>query len=167
MSPAANPFSMLAERYGESPASTLATYADRPVEWVNDFRRLRRRRRAHCLGYQREILAALPRDLKVCVRSMHGSGKTATMAVAVLWFATTRDAMGISWKCPTTAGAWRQLDLLLWPEIHHWAGKLRWDAMGRAPFREGNYYARSSTFDSVVPLRSPATIRPESRVPPC
>ena len=132
MSPAVNPFILLAERYGESPASTLATYADRPVEWVNDF--VDFGEGEGLTGYQREILAALPRDLKVCVRSMHGAGKTAAVAMAVLWFATTRDAMGISWKCPTTAGAWRQLEHYLWPEIHHWAGKLRWDAMGRVPF---------------------------------
>jgi hypothetical protein len=60
----------------------------------------------------------------------------------VHWFALTRDAMCASgegnitdWKCPITAGAWRQLEKFLWPEIHKWARRLRWDKIGRDPYR--------------------------------
>lgn len=52
----------------------------------------------------------------------------------MLWFATTSEAVGIDWKCVTTAGAWRQLEKYLWPEIHKWARLLRWDLLGRPPF---------------------------------
>ena len=51
----------------------------------------------------------------------------------MLWFALTRDAAGIDWKCVTTAGAWRQLEYYLWPEIHKWVGRLNWDVIGRRP----------------------------------
>jgi len=60
---------------------------------------------------------------------------TTTVSLAVIWFALTRDAAGVDWKCPTTAGAWRQLEQYLWPEIHRWA---RWPALGfigRPPFK--------------------------------
>jgi hypothetical protein len=52
----------------------------------------------------------------------------------VLWFALTRDAAGVDWKVATTAGSWHQLTQYLWPEIHKWAGRLRWDVVrdGRA-----------------------------------
>lgn len=55
-------------------------------------------------------------------------------ALAVLWFAITRDAAGRDWKCPVTAGSWSQLRLYMWPEIHKWARKLRWEKLHREPF---------------------------------
>ena len=68
------------------------------------------------------------------MRGPHGLGKTGMASWVVLWFALTRD--GDDWKCVTTASAWRQLSKFLWPEIHKWARRLRWDVIGRAPFDE-------------------------------
>jgi hypothetical protein len=84
--------------------------------------------------YQRETLSDLNQHKRVAVRGPHGLGKTTTKAVALLWFATTRDALKIDWKVITTAGAWRQLEKFLWPEVHKWARLLRWDVIGRRPF---------------------------------
>jgi hypothetical protein len=86
--------------------------------------------------YQRDILAAIPREKRVSARGPHGLGKTTEAAIAVLWFALTREDAGRDWKCPTTASAWRQLEHYLWPEIHKWARRLRWDVLGREPFNE-------------------------------
>ena len=83
-------------------------------------------------SYQEEILAALAEQRRVAVRAPHATGKSATAALAVLWFALTRD--GEDWKCPTTASAWRQLSKFLWPEIGKWARKLEWDKIQRKPF---------------------------------
>lgn len=85
-------------------------------------------------GYQGEILGALAGEHRVAVRSLHGAGKTATAALAVLWFAITRDAAGENWKAVTTAGGWRQLERYLWPEIHLWARRIRWDVVRRPQF---------------------------------
>lgn len=52
-------------------------------------------------------------------------------AIAVLWFADTRDRAGIDWKVVTTASAWRQLKQYLWPEIHKWARKMTKRSFGR------------------------------------
>lgn len=82
--------------------------------------------------YQDEILTELPRKKRVAVRGPHGLGKTGLAAWVVICFALTRD--GEDWKCPTTASAWRQLTKYLWPEIHKWSRKLRWDKIGRQPF---------------------------------
>ncbi len=87
--------------------------------------------------YQGETLANLPVKKRVSVRGPHGLGKTTTTAIAVLWFAITRDAAGRDWKCVTTAGAWRQLEHYLWPEIKKWARRIRWDVLGIPPLREG------------------------------
>jgi hypothetical protein len=89
-------------------------------------------------GYQADVLDAVVKDGRVSVVSLHGSGKTCAEAMLILWFAVTRDAAGIDWKCPVTAGAWRQLERFLWPEIHLWARRLRWDRIGREPFNERN-----------------------------
>lgn len=91
--------------------------------------------------YQDEALAALVEYLRVCVRSLHGVGKTTTSAVGILWFALTSEAACLQgriqdWKCPTTAGAWRQLEQYLWPEVHKWAALLDWEKLGRQPFKK-------------------------------
>ncbi len=87
-------------------------------------------------GYQVEVLEQLPLRRRVAVRSPHGSGKTALAAWVVLWFALTRDRMDGDWKVVTTASAWRQLTHYLWPEIHKWSRRLRWDRIGRDRFDE-------------------------------
>jgi hypothetical protein len=56
------------------------------------------------------------------------------MAIAVLWFSLTRDQAKIDWKAIITASVWRQLSVYLWPEIHKWARRIRWDVVGRPPF---------------------------------
>lgn len=68
------------------------------------------------------------------MRGPHGLGKTALSAWATLWFSLTRD--GEDWKVITTASAWRQLEVYLWPEIHKWARMLRWDVLGRPSFTD-------------------------------
>lgn len=85
--------------------------------------------------YQEEVLQALCEHKRVCIRSPHGAGKSAIVSVLTLWFALTRDAVGADWKIATTAGGWQQLEQYLWPEIHKWAGKLRWEKLGRPPFK--------------------------------
>lgn len=88
--------------------------------------------------YQDEALAELPVRRRVAVRGPHGLGKTTVAALAVLWYGLTRDAWAAEgsedWKAPTTASAWRQLTKYLWPEVHKWARRLRWERLGRARF---------------------------------
>ncbi len=85
-------------------------------------------------SYQEEILSLLPEKKRVAVRGPHGLGKTALNSWAILWFALTRD--GEDWKVITTASAWRQLEVFLWPEVHKWARLLRWDVLRRQPFTD-------------------------------
>lgn len=82
--------------------------------------------------YQTEILSSLTSRRRVCVRGPHGLGKSAVAAWAVLAFASTREASGRDWKVVTTAGAWRQLEKYLWPEIRKWTGR-----MAGSTWREG------------------------------
>jgi hypothetical protein len=114
---------------GERAAKSIVpvAWADATIEWRNDT----------LTPYQRDILSELPTEKRVSARGPHGLGKTTIAALAVLWFATTRDAAGTDWKAPTTASAWRQLEKYLWPEIHKWAKRIRWDIAGRPPFRRG------------------------------
>jgi hypothetical protein len=85
--------------------------------------------------YQAEILELLDRKKRVAVRGPRGLGKSTVASIAVLWFALTREAAGIDWKIVTTAGAWQQLKNYFWPEVHKWAGLIRWDIVrdGRPP----------------------------------
>ena len=84
--------------------------------------------------YQEEALQQLAAGSRVCIRSLHTAGKTAMASWVILWFALTRD--GRDWKIPTTATAWRQLTKYLWPEVHKWSRRIRWDIVGREPLRE-------------------------------
>lgn len=85
-------------------------------------------------SYQREAINDLVVARRYALRGPHGLGKTAIEALVVLWFALTREDALIDWKVITTAAAWRQLSVYLWPEIHKWAGKLRWEHLNRGSF---------------------------------
>lgn len=76
--------------------------------------------------YQDEILTEFPIRKRVAVRSPHGAGKTALAAWLVLWSVFTAPDV----KTITTASVWRQLDKFLWPEIHKWWSRVRWDVLG-------------------------------------
>jgi hypothetical protein len=123
-----------AEEYTANLSETAARYYFDPVGFAEE-----------CIAwppgrsltdYQKDALGALPTKYRVAVRGPHGLGKTAMESIAIIWFALTRDAVGKDWKIVTTAGAWRQLERYLWPEIHKWARMLRWDKLGRPPLNE-------------------------------
>lgn len=103
-----------------------------PVQWVHDI--INFGPNGSLVDYQAEVMNGLISRGRVAVRAPHGTGKTGIVALTVLWFATTRDQAGIDWKVITTASAWRQLTLFAWPEIHKWARRIRWDALGRVEF---------------------------------
>ncbi|MGX1301354.1 hypothetical protein RKD35_002842 [Streptomyces albogriseolus] len=112
-----------AERYLYRPSA----WAREVIDWGED---------GGLTFYQDDILAALARHRRVAARGPHGLGKTGVASLGVLWFATTREAAGYDWKVLTTASAWRHLTVYLWPEIHKWARRIRWDVLGREPFSE-------------------------------
>lgn len=95
-------------------------------------------------GYQQEIIGELPSRKRIAVRGPHGLGKGALASVTILWFALTRDAAGVDWKVPTTAGSWHQLVQYLWPELHKWAGRIRWDVV-----RDGRPFSRASELQNL------------------
>jgi hypothetical protein len=87
--------------------------------------------------YQSGALTTLATDHRLALQKPRGVGGTAIAGVAVLWFAATRDYYGVDWKVITTASVGRQLEDYLWPEVHKWARRLRWEQLGRAPWLEG------------------------------
>lgn len=116
----------LRERYARWRVDPVA-FADEGLDWPEG-RRLTR--------YQRLALRQLAKDRRLAFRSLHGVGKTTVAAIAVLWFVVTREYAGDDWKVVTTASVWRQLQQYLWPEIHKWVKRLRWDAVGMEPWRK-------------------------------
>lgn len=127
-----DPFELLAEWAASARSDALQRFYSDPVGFAQDC--IEWPEGEELTEYQIEVLRVLVERLKVSVRSLHGAGKTGLVAIAVLWFALTRDSAGVDWKCPTTAGAWRQLEQYLWPEIHKWAARLKWEVIGRPEF---------------------------------
>lgn len=91
--------------------------------------------------YQQEILNALVAQkhgntCRAAVRGPHTLGKTTVAAIAILWFALTRDNLPdkSDWKVITTASVSRQLSDFLWPEVRKWANRIKWDKVGRQAF---------------------------------
>ena len=113
----------------------VARYYDDPVGFAADC--IDWRDDGGLNAYQQEIIASLPARKRIAVRGPHGCAKSTTAAVTLLWFALTRDAAGVDWKAVATAGAWRQLINYLLPEVHKWAGRLRWDRV-----RDGRPFTR-------------------------
>lgn len=127
-------FELLAQRYERRGA---ASYLHDPLGFIDNCIRFPVGHDGEPGGltpYQRENFAVLERDRRLAVRGPHGLGKTTTNALAVHWFALTRDAARIDWKVITTAGAWRQLIKYLWPEIHKWVHYIDWESVGRRPY---------------------------------
>ena len=99
--------------------------------------------------YQIEILDELAHRGRVCARGPHGLGKSTLEAWAILWFALTSE--GEDWKAITTASAWRQLTVYLWPEVHKWNRFIDWAKVGRGPLME-----KKELLDLAVKLRTGA-----------
>jgi hypothetical protein len=125
-----DPFELAARRFEKSGAEL---YLHDPVGFATD-----------CIlwppgesltAYQDEILGQLAQVRRAAVRGPHGLGKTTTNALAILWFAITREAARLDWKCVTTAGSWHQLEHYLWPEVHKWAARVDWGKLETAPWR--------------------------------
>lgn len=113
--------------------STAAVgYLRDPVGWVD--RHVSFPPGRALVPYQADAMAELAEQGRLALRGPHGLGKTALASLTVLWFAITRDGAGIQWKVPTLASVGRQLERYLWPEIHLWAARIRWDLLGRPPF---------------------------------
>lgn len=124
-----DPFEVAARQFENT---GVRSYLDDPTGFMNDC--VVWKPNEQLTDYQTEIIGDLPEAKRLAVRGPHGLGKTTTAALLVHWFALTRDAAGIDWKCVTTAGAWRQLEHYLWPEIHKWATRLNWEVIGRRPY---------------------------------
>lgn len=108
-------------------------YWNDPIAWAYDFL-VWPTPKNRLTAYQEEILNSIPEKKRVCVRGPHGLGKTALASLGLLWFACTRD--GLDWKVLTTASAWRQLIVYLWPEVHKWSRRIRWAKLKRAQFNQ-------------------------------
>lgn len=70
--------------------------------------------------WQQDALNSLVADNKIAIRSGHGVGKTAFMAWACLWFASTH----YPFKGVATAPTSTQLKDVLWAEISAWLQKM-------------------------------------------
>lgn len=77
--------------------------------------------------YQEEILRAFATHRRVSVRAPHGAGKSCLSSWCICWLMTVFDT---DVKVVTTAGAWRQVEKFLWPEVRKWAMNARWDKVG-------------------------------------
>jgi hypothetical protein len=118
----------LLARYDRIQTRKAARYQNDPLAWLHDHMDFAGDAPAE---YQERILNDLFAHSRVAVRAPRGSGKTTPAAWALLHFANTRTD---DWKVPTTAGSWLQLSKFLWPEVHKWAKRLRWDRLGRDPY---------------------------------
>ena len=120
---------VLAERQARTHSSGILerAYAD-PLAWVAACAPS-----ADLAPYQADVLARMAPERRVAVRKGRGAGGSATAALTVWWFASTREARGDSWKILTTAGSHEQLSRYLWPEIHLWQRRLNLAPLGLSP----------------------------------
>lgn len=96
-------------------------------------------------SYQEEVLRLIVEKRRVSVRGPHTLGKTAIAAITILWFALTRSGLPdkSDWKVLTTASVARQLTEFLWPEIHKWAARIKWEKLKRPPFNRDELMAET------------------------
>lgn len=89
-------------------------------------------------------------DHRIAEYGPHGIGKSTLGSFLLHHFSLCSEEMaeseGGDWKAITTASSWTQLRRYFWPEVHKWAGKLRWDRIGREP------YSRDELLDLAIKL---------------
>lgn len=106
------------------------------AQWVRD--NIRWTPTEHPNKYQYEAMEVLEANRRLAIRGPHALGKTALAAWIVLWFFAENERLASDWKAPTTASVWRQLTKYLWPEIHKWARRVRWDKLKmKPPYHKG------------------------------
>lgn len=125
-----DPFDIAARRFERSGAEL---YLHSPVAFCREA--IRWPKGEGLVSYQTETMDELMVSRRCAVRGPHGLGKTTTNALVILWFAITREAARLDWKCVTTAGSWHQLEHYLWPEVHKWAGRVDWGKLQVDPWR--------------------------------
>jgi len=108
--------------------------------------------------YQEEAVAALEKYYRVAIRSPRGGGKSALASLLVHHYLLTREKDET--KVPTTASSWQQLINFLWPEIHKWAGQIRWDKVGRDQYTRDELLGQSIKLSSTCRAFSMASDKP-------
>jgi hypothetical protein len=111
-----------------------AKYRGNPVKFMKDCIKWENRDGSEggLFDYQESIIDEFNQHSKLALRGPRDLGKTAMAALLTLYWALVYD--GEDWKVVQSASVFRQLEKVLWPEIHKWARKLRWDVIGREPF---------------------------------
>lgn len=110
--------------------------------------------------YQMEVMSQVVERRRVAAVGPHGLGKSAMMAIMVLWFALTRD--GLDWKCPMTASVWGQLTNYLMPELRKWSRRVNWRKVGRSPFIAGRELLKESLNLTTGSAFATASDKPEA-----
>ena len=103
-------------RYRYNPAA----FVRECIEWGDD----------ELTPYQDGALQVFGERRRLAIHGPHALGKTALAALIILWGVLTSDDV----KVLTTASAWRQLTKYLWPEVHKWAARIKWELIDREPF---------------------------------
>ena len=81
-------------------------------------------------SYQREMVHDVFETDRACWRAPRGAGKSAGAAIAIWAFILKHHMAGHEWKVATTASVFRQLSRFLWPEVHKWGRRIKWDVLG-------------------------------------
>ncbi len=117
----------------DPPVTGVLRYHDDPAGFVRDC--VRWKPGEGPAPYQIKALEALVEHERVAMRSPRSAGKTATLALSILWFALTREAAREDWICVVTASVFRQLKAFLWGQLSmKWVPMLDWEKIGREPF---------------------------------
>lgn len=88
--------------------------------------------------YQLDLLRLLDEGCnRLSWRGPRGARKTSTVAIIIIHWALVHDGdKKRSWGIATTASVGRQLTEFLWPEIHKWIRRIRWETVGRPAFKD-------------------------------
>lgn len=116
--------------------SRKALYYDNPVLWAKDVLGI------EPWSKQRDILNSVQNNIRTCVRSCHGSGKSFIASIIAAWWVSTRplgEAIVV-----TTAPTYHQVHSILWEDIrkHHINARERYKE-GLSPMELPGYITQS------------------------
>jgi phage terminase large subunit len=100
-------------------------YADDPVGWINEFISFRGLEHKGLTDQQKEIAESLVKYKFLCIAAGGGIGKSALVAMLIIWFLATHPGA----RVPTTAPNSAQLHDTLFAEISKWLDRCKIKSM--------------------------------------
>ena len=114
--------------------------------------------KANLEAWQEEALKLIGEHDRLSIRAGHGVGKTAFLAIVVIWFMCTR----FPFKIPISANSQDQLRDVVWPELRKWINRLPEDLRESLEIASERVFWKGASQEAFAVARTASDDNPEA-----